>query len=469
VHPPGTLLRRAARMRLAPEFLDDGAPDLDDLASLAELLFTDPSFLAKLDEPYEVAGVELRLLGGHIGEAQVYIRPDDGVVNNEAELGDVELPFETAGAFEAHGTLFADRVYLDMDLGLSLTEGEVLVTVPQISVDIEGFRLDVDLAPELFSQPAIAAAVADYLEGAIEEQAAVMVSELVGSLLQSLAFQIPFGEGETVRLDLALAGLSVTPEGIFVDLDVATLALQPLASLPLGPAVGSLATPGAVFPAHFGSAPVAVLVDDDVVNQALFASWSAGYFSDMEFDAAGMAGLGADDLPAVFQPLDRVHIGGLLPMTVSPRAAEADPEYLYELRVGELLLDIQAGDRSYGVSVNLAGPMRLSYGDDAQLRILMDPRPAWLTVHAGVYQLEGTVDPASLAALVRTMVPPILGRGADGLPGFPLPTIPMELITDTASLVHRELALVEPQAQTLQPEGQLLLIEGRLVLQDRPE
>ena len=52
LHEPGAMIEGGVRLQVSPELLDDDDPDLDDLASIAELTLTDDTLLGQLvDEP----------------------------------------------------------------------------------------------------------------------------------------------------------------------------------------------------------------------------------------------------------------------------------------------------------------------------------------------------------------------------------------------------------------------------------
>jgi len=463
-HPPDALLRRAARLHLGWEFLDDNDPDLDDVAALAEMLFEDPTFLDLLDEPYEALGLVVQLQGGTIRGATVDLTPGDGALFIDLELQGVELNFVTSGLAEATGTMRADAAWIVLDLELAVQGGAAQAVVSDIQVELSGFSIESDFAREILADPAVAEAVGDYLEGEIEEQASAMVAELIAGLLDGFAFEVDFGETSPIRLALHLATLEVGPRGITLDLDVGTHALAPGAHVPGDGSTGSLATPSPPLPslASLAEQPVAMVLDDDVVNQLLYAVWESGMLTGVELLAADMEELGAVDLPDIFEPLAYVGLDGRLPMVVTPEPVAAVDGYLYTLSLGELIVKIGAGEREFEVSVNLAGGVKLAFGDDELVRLQMDPRPAFLDVHAGVLSVPGSLDPGSLAALVRTMLPPILGRATDGVPGFPIPTIELATFTQTASLQDKEIAFAAPEARALGDDGSLLLIEGQV-------
>lgn len=464
LHPADTLLRRAARLHLGWRFLDDNEPDLDDVAALAEMLFTDPTFLDLLDEPYEVLGLTVQLQGGSVGAAAVDITPGQGSLFLDLELRQVALDFTTSGLAEATGTVRADAAWIVLDLELSVVGGAARAAVSDIQVELSGFSIESDFAREILSDAAVADAVADYLEGKLEELAGEMIAELIAGLLDGFAFEVDFGETSPIQLALVLDDLQVSPQGLSLDLDVRTSALQPGPHVPPDGSSGSLATDSAPLPAlaTLTDAPVAMVVDDDVVNQVLYAVWASGMLTGVELLAADLSELGAVDLPDIFEPLRFVRLDGKLPMAVTPGPADAADGYLYDLALGELLVDIGAGEREFGLSVNLSGGVRLAFGDDELVRLQMDPRPAYLDVHAGVLSVSGSQDPGSLAALVRTMLPPIIGRATEGVPGFPIPTIGLADFTTTASLQDKEIVFLRPAARMVGADGSLLLVEGEV-------
>ena len=58
LHAPGAMIEGGVRLQVAPELLDDNDPDLDDLASIAELTMSDDALLGELvGEPIETEDV----------------------------------------------------------------------------------------------------------------------------------------------------------------------------------------------------------------------------------------------------------------------------------------------------------------------------------------------------------------------------------------------------------------------------
>ena len=474
-HPPGTLLPGAAYAFLRADFLDDDEDDLDDVARLVEVLLADPAFLAALNVPVATEWVTVTPTAVTHEGAHVDLRPrapeqpedpeDPGILGLVAVLQQPVLAFtaETAegdDTLSGDGRITATAARMQVDLALSVDAGAVQADVRFVEVALEGFAMQTDLVPDwLVESPAAADLVRSFLEDTIEEQVVDYVGALLQELLGALAFDLRLGEDFPVDFALRLEDLSVARDGLRLVLG-ASVTSPPAAGIHNGEVAGSFRTDSAPPPADFGAAPVAFAVDDDLLNQLLFAFWHGGALSDVTFDETDLGELGAGDLPQVFLPLRRVLIDATLPLVLTKRTVEDD--FSFDLALGDMQVVVETqDDRTFGLFLSLRAGVRAFVADGDVLKLQADRRPPLVEVQAGCYAAPPAIDPASIAALIRLMVPPILATSNEGLPGFPVPAIPLSALLDVASFADKEMVFEDIALGTLGPRGDFLLLEGR--------
>lgn len=463
IHEPGARLARAAFAHLRDDALDDDAPDLDDVASFLELLLVDPTFLAKLDMPFDTEWMTITPTAVTVAGADVDIYPRDELLIVSVALLAPELAFETLGkpgheAFTSDGIIRASRAELQIDLALVVVGGQVTATTRRVAAELEDFEMESDLLPEFVDPTLVSDIVRDLLEDQIETQVAESAGVMVADLLSALAFEVTYGESVPLTFALSLDELTVAPDGLRLVFDAS--ASGPRGEwVPGADVAGSLATPSTPPPDDFGDAPVSFAVDDDLVNQILFAYWYGGGLTDLDWGAADIAAAGVKDLPEAFSPLAGVRIDAYLPLVLTP--SPEDEQYPFQLAMGDLLAELEVADgRRYAMFVSLRAGVKVLVSPEGEARLQADNRPARVEVVVGCHETPRAIDPASVAAGVRMMVPPILGRGNEALPAFPIPSVAMEGFLDVESMRGRELAIPELRIRTVAPEGHFIVFEG---------
>ena len=472
-NPPDALLAGAVRVHARPEFLDDDDDDPDDLARLVELLLENPEFLALLQDPIDTGPLTIQPTGVTVGDAEVDVFATDGVITFVVRLTDAVIRFDTVaaeGEAPSSGSIRAAHAELFLRLALDIRDGTVVAepTPDGVDVTLDGFVMEADLIEGYFDElPAVVELVRGVVEEGIEAELGKQVGDLVGALLGALAFDFTYGETVPIRFRLVLDELHVTRDGLHVVLSAA-------ASAPMGVGVhnaeiaGSFHTPSTPPPLSFTTAPIAFAVDDDLLNQLAFAYWYGGGLTNLEFRAEDMAELGATALPDVFTPLERVSVSATLPLVLTPQADV--PDFPFGMSVGDMQAVLETGDgRRFAMFLSLAAGVGLDVSEDGGLvRLRADRRPSFVPVQVGAYAVPAGNDPGNVAALVRMMVPPILGRTNEGLPGFPVPAIPLSAFLDLPSVAMKEFHLPSIVVRTAGAEGHFVVLEGAPVMRDTP-
>lgn len=439
VWSPSERLSDTVKLQLGPEALDDNKRDMDDLASIAETVLSDPSLLASFvgfSMPTEY--YTITLTGASMGESDIDIESGNGELSLVVEISNIAVDFDIAGVswyswLSTVGSAGATTATLDITLELAADDGEVVATPTAVGVALSGFWVTVDYFPDALEDD-----LADWTQATLEETVAETVSEQVQSLvseyLSAFTTDVAFGD---FLLNVSLSSLRCAADGLRLTLDVWT---DFPVEIELPKKAGSLRTDndGPSFPLTT-TEPFAAAADDDLVHQLLFAFWAGGTTSGIEFDALTLQAL-AGEIPAPIGPVNNVSINLNLPVTTG---APTFPDQSIDIAIGEMRLVITREDGEViDASVNLRTGALVSLDADNELNFTIDARPAYMTIEVGMEQSPTGLDPGDMAALVRLTMPPLLGTLASIVPDVPVPDIPLDSFAD--SLAGQSLGLAEP-------------------------
>lgn len=448
VHAPGRTIDDAMWLQLGPELLDDDAGDLDDMAAISEALLADPSFTDALVGQTFEGTVDITLTGLGLGGAAVDITPNAGVLWFDTTLEDVEATFTAGGV---SGWMTAGAALLQMDLEVRAGAEGIMVEATWVDATIDDFRWGLDIGLEdLFADT-----VRGMVEESLEEAARDKIATLVGETLSSFALDMTLGEGENLRLVLEPSSASIVAEGVLISMD-AGLGAEVPPDFELPDHAGSLATDG-VAPSLpiVTDKPFVAAIDDDFLNQALFAYWHAGLLGGFELSGLELAAMTGEPLEPPLGPVDRARLDLLLPPLLLPETSGMD----LDVAVGELQLRLYREDgEEVSTSLNVRAGADLVVGDGFSLAI--DDRPSRMTVHAGMLAWPEVLDPGDLASLFRLATPSLLGRSSDLFPSFPAPALPIGALVDAEAT--EGLQWVAGDLRVSMTEGRWLLIEGRM-------
>lgn len=454
VHAPGERLEGTVKVQLGPEVLDDDNPDVDDVATLAETMLSDPALARSfvgMTMPTEYYA--LTVTGATFGAAEVDIVPQSGTLALSLTIRDIWADFDVAGVdwydwLSTTGSTWADAAVIDVDLAVSTEDGAIVVTPTSTTVTLQGFGVTVDWFPDSLEDN-LASWTQEDLEAEMAAQVEAQVGELVGEYLGAFSFDDELA-GLRVRMELSSARVSTWGVGLGMD---AWVSGESAFALPEG--AGSLATDGVgpAFPLS-EDVPFVMATDDDFLNQLLFHMWSGGSLSDIHFGATEMTAL-AGEIPAPLGPVAEVDVSLDLPAVVADATWE---DQQFDLSLGELRLAVTREDGVVtDASINVRTGGTLSFSDAGELAFTLDNRPAYMTLEVGIERAPDKLDPGDMAALVRLSVPPLFGTLGLFLPTFPVPSVPLDSFGD--AFAGQELRIADPQVRF--SDGWLLL-EGSL-------
>jgi hypothetical protein len=461
---PAQTLTDVAVIHASDDLLDDDDPDLDDIAALVEGMLDDPSTFSGLLTPMETEYILLTPTSMSVGASAVDITPSTGELTLSMTLNDLYVTFDAAGTgmwdwVSVSGEMWADPALLMMDVGLSASNGTVTATVQSVDVTLQDFELAVDYVPS-FLEGYLSDAVEGYVEDSLQQTAEDMVGEFLAAFLQAFAVDIDFGEEHPVTLQLDLASLAVFSDGITMHFDGRTTAEV---AFGMPDWAGSLLTEGDPPDVPFSDAPLNVVVDDDFLNQLFFTLWYAGAMSEWRFTALELAAMGSGDIPPPLGPVETVSVGLQLPLVMTGTDTEG---FDFDLGAGEIHSTIVRPDgERFGFSTNLIGAASLMTLPDGTLSLTMDDRPAHLTLGVGVTEYPAQLDPGDLAALIRLVVPPMLGQANGAFPGFPLPETDLGELADLGYFHGKILVVTDLEMAITGEPGLWVQMEGGLSVQ----
>ena len=149
-----------------------------------------------------------------------------------------------------------------------------------------------------------------------------------------------------------------------------------------------------------------------------------------------------------------------LPPTIQP---SVDEDWGAQIAIGEWVIEFVRDDgERFEFSVSFRSNVQVDIEEDGQISLDVDARPAVVEQAIGVLSAPDTLDPGDLAALVRLLVPPLLGKASSFAPEVPVPTIPLNEFISTPSTEGRELVAEEPTIR-VNEDGWLLLTSGLMI------
>ncbi len=466
VYEPGEMIYEAMLVHLGQAFLDNDTAELDDVAGILQALLQDDEFLESFfEEPYEI-GEDSELWVEHVFLSDVSIDLEAGpaCLTTEIILGDargqggtVEIDLLATGSGALLGELImlrAERVRIAAlicpEVGVQGLDFEIL----DPAVNFTGFALSTEEYPDLAEEmPAVNDALATIAESALASWIGNSLSDLLLELIADLATTYVFGEAPEITAQFSLEDAQVHSGGLVLEYGVRFSTPPGLEGLPAH--IGSPRTIDPGLPLAFSDAPIAVALSDDALNQILFSSWYGGGVSAFEFPPEAL-----EALPEIFQPITSFEIDLVVPPAfVLPREEE---DFAYDLAVGALPMRILADqDRYFDMEIHFQAGVGVELDEEGLLAMAIDNRAQRILVLAAVHEAPEVHDPGDIAALLRMMVPSILGEMNVTMPGFPIPSLDLSLFSEGLSgFQGRELTLIPEGLRRGGDGGGYLIVEG---------
>lgn len=467
--PPETVIDNALQIELGQEFLDNNTTELDDLAGILQALLQDQQFLESfVEEPYELS--EQRYIDVNridISDARVNLETIYGCLDSEIILGDtgsgdgpgyMEIDLQSTG----ENAIFEDEIFLstrstrlEAQVCTAVTDGGLDLQIYNAEVTFEEFHLATSEYPHFGEEyPTINGIVASAAESALEDWIGESVADLVLEMLEEFVASYEFGTDPVVTASFDLEDILINGQG--VRLEASGLFSAPVGLNPMPENVGSLRRDTKPLGADFSDAPVAVAMSKNALNQLLFALWYGGGTADYEIATEEL-----DGLPNVFQPLTSLDVDLWLPPSFMPAT---EPEYIFDLAAGGVAVELVAdGDRQFDMGIHVRAGVNLEVDEEGLLVLDLDNRAQRITVQAGVSKAPEGQDAGDLAALLRMMVPSVLGEVNVDFAGFPLPSFDLAGFSDSLSSFEGRAISFEPSNISAGgSENGYLVVEGSL-------
>lgn len=433
---------------LMPELFDDGDHSeaaRDDLASLLLDIVKNLDLTALVPNPLTSFGCiggdcTIRFTGITYSDVRVAIALKPGRLHVHVEMDDMsanvalDAPCSICPGGQAvlPGAATADRLVADLDVVLSLMNGQAQAAAENAVVLLEGFDVHIDdptgvlqavvaLAVGLVKEPLVSA-LQGLLEGLMEEQLGPALGSIFNALFidEDLEVPSPLGDGapNVLKLLLEPEAIDIAPERAQVRLKGLAFAKVPKRPFP---SLGSIGHGGcrSYTPLTYPSpAPLTVGVHDSFINQILYALWEGGTLS-LDVPAGAAGGLISD------LPLENlaIRVEARLPPVLNSCAGKEN------LQLGDLFLD---------TTFDLGGPVHLAMWVqlEAGVNVIVEPNADGRlearievgdldTLTTEIVTNEGTFagDDAAVGDLVKSLLVPKLLEAVGKSAKFALPQI----------------------------------------------
>lgn len=467
-HEPGAVLEHALYMHFGQEIIDNGTAKFDDVAGIAEALLMDEQFLLWMfSEPFEAGDYgTLQITHIETSNAAIELLATPGCLDATIELGAVEP--ETEGWIEAEldaeglvsifgeeVMMYADRVFVQTDLCTVDGSSGVDLETTDPEVEIEGFQLATNEHPDLSeSYPNTVESLSETAEDALEEWLGESMADFVADFLEDFGSNYSFGADPEVSASLGVEELEIDEAGISMELFGAFSAPENL-SVDTADS-GSLAAEFEPLSEDLSEAPMAVAMSIDALNQLLFALWHGGAFEeavDPELEALG-------ELPAVFQPIEALDYRLWLPPAFVPPTHPED--FFFDFAAGGIDVDLLSDDdRFFDMGLEIQSGVGVDVDKQGRLDLQLDNRPRFITVQAALDAVPEGLDGGDVAALLRMMVPSVLGEIDVIFEGFAIPSVDVgQLGEGLSEFEGRQVRFVPDRIGHAGGEGMYLLVEG---------
>lgn len=365
-------------------------------------------------------GARVDVTSVQLGAIDVGLAPGRGALVTDVAIHDVVVKahadFKAAcigGSTSITVTTTTARIH--GDLGVGASGGALHTTLPDATVALDGFTIDVGGVPsavESLLRTQVRDAVANALANIIKQKAPGMADQaLAGLVAKPLA---PSILGHATQIAIDPTAIAIDPAtGLYVELSTTTKVDGGTAGL-------ALATGDAMSPDVLAGAPgLGIAIADDTINQLLAGLWAAGAV-DRSLPIASVGPLAAllDDDVATLD----VHLA--LPPTVSPGTGDA-----LALALGDLVVTGRdaAGGEVQTIALSLSTTLTAAPSQAGKLALAVGT-PA---VKAQVLVQTDVVDRPLTDAQVEGIVNGAWGLVGDTI-GSALANVPMPSVAGVA-------------------------------------
>jgi|GEM_PF-1573011 len=427
---------------LAKSFIDDGvrSPDLDDLTTIFTRVVNDMDFSSLIPSPVVTyAGYDVYLKNLEFDEPILAVTPSSGSLTLGMKINNLYVDVEADGFIDVDGNVTASQIDIQMQLNLSVTNGQVRVAAGSTVVQVKDLDIDVGWAINWlvnFFEQDVADAMSGAFEDALRSEVPPTLADALAALALDQSFELPaFLPGmQPINLVLAARPTDVHLSTAGLDVDLGTT-VQTVKRVPWS-APGSMQRGGCFgiddgAPSWSGSKRIGFGLSLDVLNQILFSAWWGGAL-EISLDPSALgdtSGYEVSDLT--------VTLSGRMPPVLTDCLDDELHLQLGELDVdaslvlGSLPLDvgmIVAFQTTATIEADDAGNLSLAIGEIAQEDIIIDI----VRVESALFSEDQ--ETVLIDLLREQLLSKLLEGLADqGLAEFQLPEIDLGSLSDELS------------------------------------
>ena len=344
---------------MAKDFLDDGnrTGAANDLATILERFVGKVDIGSYIPSPVvSYSGYDVYLRSVDYDAPKITLAPGNQSLTLSLEITHLVADVYADGFIDADGTVTAQRIRLDVQMGISIAPGGVpKVTVLSSAATVEGLDIDVHWSInwliDLFT-PQISEALTDAFGDFLKQQAPPLVASALASLQVSEGFEIPAFLPGAAPLPVQLAAkpdhTDIDEQGLDLFLATKMTAAKKVPwSTPGSMMRGACFGQDSGLPAWSTSKKLTMGISLDVLNQLLHAVWQGGAL-EVTLGADAFAG---QDLTQYGVTDLAVTLSGHLP----PILTDCVDQQLH-LQLGELQVDasLKLGDSPLVISMLVA-------------------------------------------------------------------------------------------------------------------
>ena len=469
---PGEWTSRALRIGVGRAFFDDDDAELDDVSALAEA-FMGGADLAPGRVPLSDCGGWVELSNMRYGPPDVDLAPVDGGATAAITVRDISLDYEGqyctnvivlgCECVSFHGTATAGSMVAEADASIfaqdcrpAVATSPAEVAIHELDVRLGGFAALLNPVIGLFE-----GAIRTRMEAAIEAQMDELLGAALGGMLDGVSlpdtFPLPPPLQGEIQVDTCFVEAAFDADGGHLDAD-ARFPVQTRISMPVN--AGPLLSPGAPPWVH-GPRPLALSVDDDLLNAMLFEAWRGGLLED--FDLISFMGDGGDGLEGPLPiPVEGLVLTALLPPVLLPIRADGDAvEFI--LGMGDLRIRAQTSLGDIVMYVSVVMPAT-GWVDGERIAVEPSANPDDVVLQLEVVEVPelGGFDAllGALEELFKQQVLPLLAGQAIDLP---LPAIPLDTLLPGQGAALR---MINTEVVMDGPDGEHITVRADLTAVD---
>lgn len=440
----GAPIEKAANARLNQAAIDDGdRATLNDLASILERVINALDVNALLPETLIEGEYKIPPIGPKvkykvvktgpikIGQRSLTLKPRKGGLLLWAQLKDFEIPIKGTAAkyLNKSATIKAPAVTMNVDIGLSIKDGEIVFTIDKADLDVSKVEVIAFTGLFKFLNGLVTRMIRGTLKSRLESTLKTLLPGPIKAFLAGFKFQqdITLPDllgGKTLKLDSTIDQLTFDAKGANLGLGVALTGSTQPDDAQLGTPLRSQWTvPFSDTDYAFG-----VALSYNLINQVFTAAWQSGTLAQ---DVTSFIIKEGEPVPLGAKSA-KVTIEAKLPPLMFP-GTTAD---IVRISIGDLKLriDFEQADGTKGfavvfLSATLRGKLKLTQNNSFSVELMTQPEfLAFDITEAKGFGID-EISPSELTDILKPMIPKVLNMLASSLlQQVPIPSFDLSVL-----------------------------------------